>query len=227
MALYTAERPVVMEGIVQHDNRNKAYADGQDSINVKDRDRSPHDRSVERHANKTNYSESKYSNGPFHPFRPEWHDNISVIKDDITDSKIGGATHEEVPYARAPRAAGQTKWNYWRLWNLSIEGITSFSIWPLQFASYFGFVIAFLAVAYGVFIILRTIFLGNPVPGYPSLLIIVLFLGGVQLLTLGVIGEYIGRIFNETKGRPLYLVSEALLTGKPQDKTRSIRSEPA
>ena len=123
----------------------------------------------------------------------------------------------EVPYARAPRAAGQTKWNYWRLWNLSIEGITSFSIWPLQFASYFGFVIAFLAVVYGVFIILRTIILSNPVPGYPSLLVVVLFLGGIQLLTLGVIGEYIGRIFNETKERPLYLVSEALLTGQPQD----------
>ena len=123
----------------------------------------------------------------------------------------------EVPYARDPRAAGQTKWNYWRLWNLSIEGITSFSIRPLQFASYFGFVIAVLAVVYGVFFILRTIILSNPVPGYPSLLVIVLFLGGVQLITLGVIGEYIGRIFNETKGRPLYLVSETLLTSQPQD----------
>jgi glycosyltransferase involved in cell wall biosynthesis len=133
----------------------------------------------------------------------------------------------EVPYARAPRAAGQTKWNYWRLWNLSIEGITSFSIWPLQIASYFGFVIAFLAVVYGVFFILRTIILSNPVPGYPSLLVVVLFLGGVQLITLGIIGEYIGRIFNETKERPLYLVSEALLTGQPQDKTMSIQSEPA
>jgi glycosyltransferase involved in cell wall biosynthesis len=130
----------------------------------------------------------------------------------------------EIPYARAPRAAGQTKWNYWRLWNLSIEGITSFSIWPLQFASYFGFVIAFLAVVYGVFIILRTIILSNPVPGYPSLLVIVLFLGGIQLLTLGVLGEYIGRIFNETKERPLYLVSEALLTGQPQDHVDSVRT---
>jgi polyisoprenyl-phosphate glycosyltransferase len=122
-----------------------------------------------------------------------------------------------VPYTRAPRAAGRTKWNYWRLWNLSIEGITSFSIGPLQFASYFGFLIAIMAGVYGVFILLQTIIFSNPVHGYPSLLVVVLFLGGIQLLTLGVIGEYIGRIFNETKGRPLYLVSEALLTGQPQD----------
>ena len=80
-----------------------------------------------------------------------------------------------------------------------------------------GFVIAVLAVVYGVFIILCTIILSNPVPGYPSLLVVVLFLGGVQLITLGVIGEYIGRIFNETKERPLYLVSETLLTSQPQD----------
>jgi polyisoprenyl-phosphate glycosyltransferase len=122
-----------------------------------------------------------------------------------------------VPYTRAPRAAGRTKWNYWRLWNLSIEGITSFSIGPLQFAAYFGFLIAIMAGVYGVFILLQTIIFSNPVPGYPSLLVVVLFLGGIQLLTLGVIGEYVGRIFNETKGRPLYLVSEALLTGQPQD----------
>jgi glycosyltransferase involved in cell wall biosynthesis len=122
----------------------------------------------------------------------------------------------EVPYNRAPRAAGQTKWNYWRLWNFSIEGITSFSIRPLQFASYFGFFIAILAAFYGVFIVIRTIILGNPVPGYPSLLVVVLFLGGVQLLTLGIIGEYVGRTFNETKERPLYLVAEALLATQPQ-----------
>ena len=105
----------------------------------------------------------------------------------------------EVPYTREPRAAGNTKWSYWRLWNFSIEGITSFSIRPLQFASYLGFLVAALAVIYGVFMILRTIILSNPVPGYASLLVIILFLGGVQLITLGIIGEYVGRIFNETK----------------------------
>jgi glycosyltransferase involved in cell wall biosynthesis len=119
-----------------------------------------------------------------------------------------GFRQAEVPYVRAPRAAGATKFNYWRLWNFSIEGFTSFSIRPLQMASYFGFTIAVLAVLYGSFIVLRTMLYGNPVAGYPSLLVVVLFLGGVQLISLGVIGEYLGRVFNETKQRPLYLVSD-------------------
>jgi glycosyltransferase involved in cell wall biosynthesis len=131
----------------------------------------------------------------------------------------------EVPYARARRSAGRTKWNYWRLWNLSIEGITSFSIGPLQFASYFGIVIAALAAIYGIFILLKTTLQGNPVPGYPSLLVIVLFLGGVQLLTLGIIGEYVGRIFNETKGRPLYLVTELLLASQSQNDSDAVRNQ--
>jgi glycosyltransferase involved in cell wall biosynthesis len=117
-----------------------------------------------------------------------------------------GYKQMEVPYVREARAAGTTKWNYWRLWNLSLEGLTSFSIRPLQFASYFGFGIAVLAIFYGSIIILKTVLYGNPVAGYPSLVTIVLFLGGVQLMTLGIIGEYVGRIFNETKQRPLYLV---------------------
>src|SRR5574337_661265 len=132
-----------------------------------------------------------------------------------------GFRQTELVYTRAPRAAGETKWNYWRLWNFSIEGVTSFSMRPLQFASYFGFFIAALAALYGLFIVARTIFFGNPVPGYPSLFVAVLFLGGVQLVTLGVIGEYVGRIANETKQRPLYLVAEALIgeqaDGPPSD----------
>jgi polyisoprenyl-phosphate glycosyltransferase len=119
-----------------------------------------------------------------------------------------GFRQAEVPYVRAPRAAGATKFNYWRLWNFSIEGFTSFSIRPLQMASYFGFTIAVLAVLYGSFIVLRTLLYGNPVAGYPSLLVVVLFMGGVQLISLGVIGEYLGRVFNETKQRPLYLVAD-------------------
>jgi polyisoprenyl-phosphate glycosyltransferase len=130
-----------------------------------------------------------------------------------------GFRQTEVLYARSPRAAGQTKWNYWRLWNFSIEGITSFSIGPLQFASYLGFLIAALAVIYGIVITLQTLLHGNSVPGYPSLLVVILFLGGVQLLTLGIIGEYVGRIFNETKGRPLYLIADSLLASLPQDKS--------
>lgn len=121
-----------------------------------------------------------------------------------------GFPQAEVTYVRAPRAAGKSKYNYWRLWNFSIEGFTSFSIRPLQVATYFGFLIALLAVLYGSFIILQTLFYGNPVAGYPSLLVVVLLLGGVQLISLGVIGEYLGRIFNETKQRPLYIVANSI-----------------
>jgi glycosyltransferase involved in cell wall biosynthesis len=119
-----------------------------------------------------------------------------------------------VGYERSPRLAGKTKWNYWKLLNLSLEGITSFSLAPLRAASYIGLVAAAGAVIYGLIIIGRTVVFGNPVAGYPSLLVVMLFLGGVQLLSLGIIGEYVGRIFNETKQRPLYLI-DSLLPGKP------------
>ncbi len=115
-----------------------------------------------------------------------------------------------VPYNRAPRHAGTTKWDYWKLWNFAIEGLTSFTVMPLKIASYVGLTVALLSVGFGVQVIVKTLLFGNPVAGYPSLMTVVLFLGGVQLITLGVIGEYLGRIFNETKGRPLYLVDRFL-----------------
>ncbi|WP_439598576.1 glycosyltransferase family 2 protein [Falsiroseomonas sp.] len=118
-----------------------------------------------------------------------------------------------VMYDRAPRAAGETKWNYWKLWNLSLEGITAFTVGPLKIATYLGLFTAFGAVVYGVQLIIRTILFGNPVAGYPSLMAVVLFLGGVQLMTLGIIGEYLGRIFNETKRRPLYIVERHVPSG--------------
>jgi glycosyltransferase involved in cell wall biosynthesis len=111
-------------------------------------------------------------------------------------------------YDRDPRFAGVSKFNYWRLWNFSLEGITSFTTAPLKVASYVGLFTSVSAALYGIGIIVSTIVLGNPVPGYPSLLVIVLFLGGLQLLTLGIMGEYLGRIFNESKQRPLYFVRE-------------------
>ena len=111
-----------------------------------------------------------------------------------------------VPYERAPRAAGTTKWNWWKLWNLSLEGITSFTVGPLKIATYLGIGVAFFAALYILQLLVRTIFFGNPVAGFPSLMAAVLFLGGVQMMMLGIIGEYLGRVFNETKGRPLYLV---------------------
>lgn len=111
-----------------------------------------------------------------------------------------------VLYDREPRYAGLSKWNYWTLWNLALEGITSFTVMPLKLATYVGLAVAMMSVVYAVQVIVKTMLIGNPVAGYPSLLTIVLFLGGVQLMFLGVIGEYLGRIFNETKQRPLYLV---------------------
>jgi len=127
-----------------------------------------------------------------------------------------------VPYDRAPRAAGTTKWNYWKLWNLSLEGITSFTVGPLKIATYLGFATAVFAALYAIQLIIRTILFGNPVAGYPSLLAVVLFFGGVQLMTLGIIGEYLGRIFNETKGRPLYIVERHLPSGTAYRQTISV-----
>jgi glycosyltransferase involved in cell wall biosynthesis len=124
-----------------------------------------------------------------------------------------------VPYERHRRAAGRTKWNYWKLWNLSLEGITSFSLAPLKLATYTGLFAAIVAVFYGLYIFGLTILFGNPVAGYPSLLVIILFLGGVQLLSLGIIGEYLGRVFNETKHRPLYFVDTVLPAHLPTPST--------
>lgn len=111
-----------------------------------------------------------------------------------------------VYYRCEKRYAGKTKWNYWKLWNFALEGITSFSFVPLQFATYFGFTVAFFAFAYALFIAIRTLVFGREVPGYASLITVILFLGGVQLIGIGVLGEYIGRIYNEVKRRPLYVV---------------------
>lgn len=118
-----------------------------------------------------------------------------------------GYRQQAVPYQRDSRFAGETKWNYWKLWNFALEGITSFTIAPLRIATYAGLATALGAFAYGTFIIIRTLLYGNPVAGYPSLLTVILFLGGVQLTATGVLGEYVGRIFNETKQRPLYFVN--------------------
>ncbi|MCB9991650.1 MAG: glycosyltransferase family 2 protein [Rhodospirillales bacterium] len=118
--------------------------------------------------------------------------------------------YKQVPlqYHRQPRAAGRTKWDYLQLWNLSLEGITGFSMTPLRLATLFGFGISLFAFFYGAFIIINTLFSGSDVPGYPSLMAMITFLSGIQLMTIGILGEYIGRIFNETKGRPLYLIDK-------------------
>lgn len=119
-----------------------------------------------------------------------------------------GYRKKEILYNRDPRAAGQTKWNYTKLVNLAIDGITSFTTAPLRITTYVGTVVSLVAFIYIAYLVIRPIFGVPTVPGYASTLAVILFLGGVQLLSLGIIGEYIGRIFNETKQRPLYFIEE-------------------
>lgn len=133
-----------------------------------------------------------------------------------------GFKQQAVPYQRDPRFAGETKWNYWKLWNFAIEGITSFTTVPLHIATYLGMVTAMLSLVYGLVIVMRTLLFGNPVAGYPSLIVIILFIGGIQLAAIGIVGEYVGRIFNESKRRPLYFVNSYM----PGTITRSYTSSP-
>lgn len=117
-----------------------------------------------------------------------------------------GYPQTSISYHRDPRFAGASKWNYRKLWDFAIEGFTSFTTAPLRLASYTGLLTAAVAFLYAAWIIYKTLRFGDPVAGYPSLMVAVLFLGGIQLTTIGIIGEYLGRIFNETKRRPLYLI---------------------
>ena len=119
-----------------------------------------------------------------------------------------GYRQTAVHYQRDPRQAGLTKWNYWRLTQLAIEGITSFSTAPLKLATWVGLSSALLAFVYGLWVLTKAMVWGDPVRGYPTLMLVILFLGGVQLLALGVIGEYLGRSYAESKQRPLYFVEE-------------------
>lgn len=121
-----------------------------------------------------------------------------------------GGTVEIVEYTRNKRTVGKTKFNGKKLWNLALEGITGFSIFPLRIWSYIGFFIATLAFVYGIWMILDTLIWGNPVKGYPSLLVSILFLGGIQLIGIGVLGEYIGKIYLESKNRPRYLLKKKI-----------------
>jgi glycosyltransferase involved in cell wall biosynthesis len=130
-----------------------------------------------------------------------------------------GFPQKAVPYVRQPREAGSSHWNYWRLWNLALEGITSFSDVPLRVATYLGALTAGAAFLYGLFFLVRTLIWGNPVPGYPSLIVIMLFLGGVQLICLGIIGEYLARTYDEAKNRTLYFVKGYHPAAAPADSS--------
>jgi glycosyltransferase involved in cell wall biosynthesis len=119
-----------------------------------------------------------------------------------------GFAQTAVPYRREPRKAGTTKWNYVKLWNFALEGITSFSSMPLKAATYVGTLAALGAFAFGGYVVVKTLIFGEPVAGYPSLIAVITFIGGVQLVAIGIMGEYVARMFEETKGRPIYLVNE-------------------
>lgn len=120
-----------------------------------------------------------------------------------------GFKKKEVLFDQGDRIVGRSKWKFGQLFNLAIDGITAFTTSPLRLSAYFGFIISFFAFAYMIFVIIKTIIYGEEVKGFPTLIIIILFIGGLQLISIGIIGEYIGRIFNETKNRPIYVIRES------------------
>ncbi len=119
-----------------------------------------------------------------------------------------GFKQASITFDRQPRHAGDTKWSYWRLWNFALDAITSFSSMPLKIWSYIGVTCSLFAFLFALFLIGLKIIRGVDLPGYPSLMVAVLFFGGVQLISLGIIGEYLARMYSEVKGRPLYLVRD-------------------
>ncbi|WP_019228903.1 glycosyltransferase family 2 protein [Sedimentibacter sp. B4] len=119
-----------------------------------------------------------------------------------------GFSKKEILFDRRPRQAGSTKWNYMKLFNLALEGVTSFTTFPLRIASIIGIIVSIFSIIYMLIILIKSLIWKDPVQGYPSMMVTILFLGGVQLVSLGIIGEYVGRIFNETKHRPLYIITE-------------------
>ena len=140
----------------------------------------------------------------------------------------GGGKTAIVEYVREPRSAGSSKFNGWKLWNLALEGITSFSTVPLRIWTYVGALIAFVSFAYGVVLIGEKIFLGNPVRGYPSIMVAILFLGGVQLIGIGTLGEYIGRIYIEAKHRPRFILKDPPATSAaPTPAAKPEETKPA
>lgn len=126
-----------------------------------------------------------------------------------------------IPYERPPRRAGSGKFNYWKLWNFALDGLTGFTTLPLRVWFYGGAAISFAAFAYAIFLTIRTSMFGVDLPGYASLMVALLFFSGVQLLSIGMIGEYIARLFNEAKQRPVYILQDVIEGEvKDSDKTR-------
>ena len=130
-----------------------------------------------------------------------------------------GFKSKEILFDRKKRDAGESKFNFWKLWNFAIDGITSFSMFPLRIFLYSGFFIMFFSFFYALFIIFKTLFFGADLPGYPSLMVVILFFGGMNMFAIGVIGEYLGRVYEEVKNRPLYVIEE--LHGLKKDSIKS------
>ena len=124
-----------------------------------------------------------------------------------------------IEYRREARAAGTTKWRYWRLWNFAIDGITGSSTVPLRIWTYFGAAIGAFSMLYAAWIVVHTLIYGNPVPGYASLMVAIMFLGSINIVATGILGEYVGRIYSEVRNRPLYLVREVAGIDHHQDGT--------
>lgn len=119
-----------------------------------------------------------------------------------------GFKKKEIIFNRGDRVVGKSNWNYWSLFNLAIEGITSFTTTPLRLSTISGIIIAFLSLALMLFYFFKAVIWGDPIQGFPTLVVLILFLGGIQLLSIGILGEYLGRVFNESKHRPVYIVRE-------------------
>uniref|UniRef100_UPI0039C1F231 glycosyltransferase n=4 Tax=Enterobacter TaxID=547 RepID=UPI0039C1F231 len=195
------------------------WQDGADMVLAKRSDRSTDGRLKRKTAEWFYKLHNKISNpkieenvGDFRLMSREMVENIKLLPERNLFMKgvlswVGGRT-DVVEYARAERVAGSTKFNGWKLWNLALEGITSFSTFPLRMWTYIGLLVAGMAFLYGAWMIIDTLAFGNPVRGYPSLLVSILFLGGVQLIGIGVLGEYIGRIYVEVKNRPRYIIKK-------------------
>lgn len=193
------------------------WLDGADMVLAKRSDRSTDSRLKRKSAewfyklhNRISDPKIEENVGDFRLMSRDVVDNIKLMQERNLFMKgilswVGGKI-EVVEYARAERVAGDSKFNGWKLWNLALEGITSFSTLPLRIWTYIGMAVASISFLYGAWMIFDTIVFGNDVRGYPSLLVSILFLGGVQLIGIGVLGEYIGRIYMEAKSRPRYII---------------------